>query len=151
MILSQVTNPPLPNETSITFHEPNKNDIEWKLETDLANYDSLKVAPSQVFNIYVGLKQNDNLKKEVGRLKKVATDLNNTIQQQNSDYQQIFDQVMELNTQIQNKNDELVKKEGEIEKLKSKLKRFSVGPSVGISIDGKVYGGIGVNYAVFRF
>ena len=38
-----------------------------------------------------------------------------------------------------------------IEKLKSKTKRFNIGPSAGLNIDGKIYVGFGVNYALFRF
>ena len=151
MSFSQNTNLQSPTETKIQFYEPNKSDITWELETDLENYDSLKIAPSQVFNIYVGLKQNENLKKEVKRLKKIAIDLNSTIQQQNAEHQKTLDQIKELNSQYDSKAKELSNKEIEIEKLKQKAKRFSIGPSAGYSFDGRIYGGIGVNYALFRF
>lgn len=161
---SQITNQPPPTEnkyyletgqkveSEITFRKnDDPSEITWQLETDLENYDSLKIPPTQVFNIYVGLKQNENLKKEVGRLKQIAVDLNNTIQEQNTEHQTVLDEVTELNSQVDDKNKELAKKEGEIEKLKAKAKRFSIGPSAGLGIDGKLYGGIGINYAVFRF
>jgi len=82
--------------------------------------DSLKLAPAQVKNVYVGLKEGEAYKQMYAECMAAAELINNTIQDINSDLRIAAAETDKLNAQIKAKNSELTAKELQIQALKDK-------------------------------
>lgn len=114
----------------------------------------LVLSPPIVDNIYEGLKQGEVCDGKLLVCEKAVEDLHGEVLKSNRANREALSRLLVLQNLINKKSQELADKENEINKLKVsavKERRFSVGPQVGFGFDGKVYGGVGVSYGIFRF
>ena len=82
--------------------------------------DSLSISPTQVKNIYIGLKQGEIFKQRLDACVSLKNELNNIIQEQNKFLQLNMVELSQLNADLATKNDLLLKSAVDIQILKNK-------------------------------
>jgi hypothetical protein len=80
--------------------------------------DSLKIAPAQVKNIYIGLKRGEVAQQRLDACYLVVTELNEIIQEQNKFLQFSLTELSRLNADLAIKNNQLMDSAVKMEKLK---------------------------------
>lgn len=100
--------------------------------------DSLKIAPDQVRNVYVGLKQNEEHGRRLSECLEIAESLNQVIQQQNDTIQAVTLRLDGLNATITQKQEQITQKSVQIERLKNRTSWWKTALIVATSFVGGI-------------
>lgn len=106
------------------------------IEGDISNYEPLTLTPTQVVNIYKGLKEGEIYRMRYEDCMNVASVLNETIQDQDKSLQETMARIKFLNDELSVKYNELTEKSVEIESLKQRKTSWYKSPWL--------WGGIGL-------
>lgn len=126
---------------SLQFQTADSMDYYWMHKNRQKDYKKLCLDPVQVFNVYVGLKQNEANKVKLSDCIKTAKLLDEIIQKQNNELQNSLRELSKLNSDIEATGKKLSMAQLELEAIKNKHTPWYRHPLLylGIGIIGGVY------------
>lgn len=121
-----------PSDGNITY---------WILKDTIKKYKPLVIEPDQVFNVYVGLKQNEILRSRLNKAVEVSKSLNDIVQKQNNDLQKSISNVLDLNSKLEDNTKKRIEAEGKLKDAENKITPWYKNPFLylGIGFIGGIY------------